>query len=206
MAAPKAKRRAGRGSFRIIAGRWRGRRLSFVDDGSVRPTPDRIRETLFNWLADDVSQARCIDLYAGSGALGLEALSRGAGELVFVEAQAKVQKTIAEHLALLDARAEQYQGQALNYLQHCHRKFDIAFIDPPYGQGLAVATLAALAPHLASYNRVYMECEVELDVNLPAGWQLLRKKKAGQVGYHLLSYSPESGDSSGGSPAESTGD
>ncbi|MDX1496775.1 MAG: RsmD family RNA methyltransferase, partial [Salinisphaeraceae bacterium] len=88
--APKAKTRphkrsAARGSFRIIGGRWRGRRLPFVDDGSVRPTSNRIRETLFNWLADDIHQARCIDLFAGSGALGLEALSRGAAAVVFLD-------------------------------------------------------------------------------------------------------------------------
>ncbi len=176
----------------------------------MRPTPDRIRETLFNWLADDLYEARCIDLYAGSGALGLEALSRGAGELVFVEAQRQVQEAIGQHLELLGAKAEQHQGQAISYLQYCDRKFDIAFVDPPYGQGLVVPTLEALAPRLALYNRIYVECEARSDLRLPAGWEVLKAKTSGQVGYYLLSYSPASEDatesslenSQGGSTAE----
>ena len=206
MAARRSNSAAKRGSFRIIAGRWRGRRLSFVDDGSVRPTPDRIRETLFNWLADDLHEARCLDLYAGSGALGLEALSRGAGAITFIDAQRGVLDTLREHLDLLAAEADCRQQRAEDFLRSNRQRFDIAFVDPPYGQGLVTATLTGLAPHMALHNRVYVECEAQLDLLLPPGWELLKSKTAGQVGYHLLSYSPGSDDTVVNSSGEPPGD
>ncbi len=194
--ARKAKRRSDhRGSFRVIAGRWRGRRLNFLNDGTVRPTPDRIRETVFNWLADDIDELRCIDLFAGSGALGIEALSRGAGSVTFVDSQARVLANIRSNLTLLGSPAQEsgncYQAAAEDFLARESATYDIAFVDPPYGQAMVEPLLVALAPRLAVANRVYVECESSLRLSLPAGWQQLKAKRAGQVGYYLLSYSPD---------------
>lgn len=177
-----------RGSFRIIGGRWRGRRLPFVDDGSVRPTPDRVRETLFNWLSQDIHEARCIDLFAGSGALGMEALSRGAAEATFIDSQAAAVKQIRLNLQTLETDAVVQQADTLSWLQRASAHYDIAFIDPPFGQGMVIPTLQALAPRLSVCNRVYLECEQGLELALPAGWQMLKAKRAGEVGYHLLTY------------------
>lgn len=192
MAAPRARRKpAARGSFRVIGGRWRGRRLAFLDDGSVRPTPDRIRETLFNWLAEEIHAARCIDLFAGSGALGIEALSRGACAVTFVDSQAGVVRQIRSNLQALQVEASVQQADAQNWLQREAGRYDIAFVDPPFRQGQIVPALAALAPRLTVCNRVYLECEQGLELDLPAGWQLLKAKRAGEVGYHLLTYQSE---------------
>ncbi|MGB1579912.1 MAG: 16S rRNA (guanine(966)-N(2))-methyltransferase RsmD [Nevskiales bacterium] len=189
MAAPKAKKRArARGSFRIIGGQWRGRRLPFVDDGSVRPTSDRLRETLFNWLANDIHEARCLDLFAGSGALGIEALSRGAASVVFVDSQQAALRLIGENLQALQAEALRQQTDALHYLQNDSASYDIAFVDPPFGKGLTTAVLPLLAPRLSVCNRVYLECERGLLLELPAGWEILKAKNAGEVSYHLLTY------------------
>lgn len=189
---PEAANAAGRrGSFRIIGGRWRSRRFDFVDDGSVRPTPDRIRETLFNWLANDIHGSRCLDLFAGSGALGLEALSRGAAEVVFVDRQAAVAERLRRHTQALEVPTRVVRGDALAYLGGSGEAFDIVFIDPPYAQGLVPPVLTALAPRLAAYNRVYVESEAPQEPEAPAGWRLLKSKRSGQVGYHLLSYTPD---------------
>lgn len=183
-----------RGRFRIIGGHWRGRRLGFLDDGSVRPTPDRIRETLFNWLSQDVPQAHCLDLYAGSGALGLEALSRGAGSCCFVDAQAAAISAIRANLQALNCTAECVHASAADYLRNCHAQFSIVFVDPPYAQDLVVPTLQLLAPRLGARNRVYLECEAGMEPSLPGSWTVLKSRRAGQVGYHLLTHSAEPGD------------
>lgn len=181
---------ATRNRLRIIAGEWRGRKLPFTEVEGLRPTPDRVRETLFNWLAPMIEGARCLDLFAGSGALGFEALSRGAAEVVMLDRHPGVIKQLKANLTLLGCeRARLQQADALDYLQHTpDRPFDVVFLDPPYRKDLLPPCCALLdkQPWLAGGARVYLEIEREHELPpLPAGWKLLRSKKAGQVAYHL---------------------
>jgi len=184
----------GRNSVRIIGGGWRGRRVNFPDIPGLRPTPDRVRETLFNWLQHDVAGARCLDLFAGSGALGLEALSRGARELVFVEQAVAASRALSEQLTRLGAgrTGQVVEMGAARYLRTPAQPpgacFDIVFLDPPFGRGL----LAEYVPMLDSGKwvkpggLVYLENEkAEGPPALPIHWELLKSKSAGEVGYHL---------------------
>lgn len=177
------------GHFRIIGGRWRGRRLTFPDAGGVRPTADRVRETVFNWLQPVIEGARCLDLFAGSGALGLEALSRGAAEAVFVERDRRLAARLRENLETLDAAAaEVIQRDAGAYLNGPARPFDLVFLDPPFRRGALGPLCERLAAGgwLAPGAYIYLEGEAEAGPpTLPAGWECLRSKQAGQVGYHL---------------------
>lgn len=191
--------RAAPNRLRIIAGEWRGRKVPFADAEGLRPTPDRVRETLFNWLAPVIEGARCLDLFAGSGALGLEALSRGAADVVMLDRHPQVIKQLQANLALLATeRATAIHSEALNYLQHSPpRRFDVVFLDPPYRQDLLAPCCALLAQRgwLAEAARVYLEIESEHELPpLPTGWQLVRSKKAGQVAYHLAIVSGKSLD------------
>ncbi|MBU1190642.1 MAG: 16S rRNA (guanine(966)-N(2))-methyltransferase RsmD [Gammaproteobacteria bacterium] len=177
---------------RIVGGQWRGRKLSFPDLPGLRPTPDRVRETLFNWLAPVIAGSRCLDLFAGSGALGFEAASRGAAEVVLVERDPAIAKSLREQAQLLRAETvEIMQADALQYLQGTPRKFDILLLDPPFEKGLLESALAALAPdQLASVSWIYLEAEralgsEQLSALLPEGFELYRSKATGQVGYHL---------------------
>lgn len=174
--------------LRIIAGQWRGRRWRFLAAEGVRPTPDRVRETLFNWLAPRIAGARCLDLYAGSGALGLEALSRGAGHVTFVEKQRPVAEALQAQLSLWKAcNYELHIADAGTWLaQAAGPPFDIVFLDPPFDAGLTTAVLAKLrARHLlAAGGWVYLEQPA--DVPPPPDWVLHRSGRAGAVGYHLL--------------------
>ncbi len=174
--------------LRIIGGRWRSRRLSFPDADGLRPTTDRVRETLFNWLQPAIGGARCLDLFAGSGALGLEALSRGAAECVFVDSSRQVIDSLRHNLQVLDAAGgHTVQAGALDYLATPPQPFDIVFLDPPFRRGLLTSCLEALQHGWLTPNaRVYIETERELgEPPLPAGWELLRGKQAGQVAYYL---------------------
>ncbi|MGH8453100.1 MAG: 16S rRNA (guanine(966)-N(2))-methyltransferase RsmD [Nevskiales bacterium] len=184
-------RPAARGSFRIIGGEWRRRRFDFVTDRDVRPSPDRVRETLFNWLAPVIEGQRCLDLYAGSGALGLEALSRGAAQVVFVDRERSVIDRIRAHLSTLGAaaRAELVQAEAIQYLGQVKTGFDIVFVDPPFRQGQVPVLLQRLQPHLAADHRVYIETETPPPA-LPPGWEILKSARAGQVSYALVRFSP----------------
>lgn len=174
--------------LRIIAGQWRGRRWRFLAAEGVRPTPDRVRETLFNWLAPGIVGARCLDLYAGSGALGLEALSRGAGHVTFIEKQRPVAEALQAQLGLW--KASNYELQVADagawLAQAAGPPFDIVFLDPPFDTGLTNAALAQLrARHLlAPGGRVYLEQPAEAP--LPHDWIVHRSGRAGAVGYHLL--------------------
>lgn len=176
--------------LRIIGGEWRSRRLRFPSVPGLRPSSDRGRETLFNWLQPIIAGARCLDLFAGSGALGLESLSRGAAEVVFVDTHPKVIAALKENLALLQAGAgEVVRSDALDYLQGQPRPFDIVFLDPPFRQNLLEPCLHLLdeGGWLAAGAYVYIEHERELPIPvLPEGWSLLRSKEAGQVCYHLV--------------------
>ncbi|MBP7608897.1 MAG: 16S rRNA (guanine(966)-N(2))-methyltransferase RsmD [Steroidobacteraceae bacterium] len=194
--APPTRRAAapagGRFEVRIIGGEWRGRKLHFPPAAGLRPTPDRVRETLFNWLQFELAGARCLDLFAGSGALGIEALSRGAAEAVFVERDAGSARAIRDLLAQLRCdRGRVEQVDALAWLEpgpRASKHFDIVFLDPPYGE----AWLPVLAEKLerggwlAPRAWIYLEdAAARGEPPLPAGWALLRSKRAGDVGYHL---------------------
>lgn len=185
----KGKRPGGGNTLRIIGGEWRGRKLRFADGEGLRPTTDRVRETLFNWLQPVISGARCLDLFAGSGALGLEALSRGAAEVLFLDTNPHAVTALKENLSLLQAdNAKVLKSDALAYLRGSGEHFDIVFIDPPFRRDLLQPTLQLLADGdwLAPGARVYIELESEQhEPELPQGWELLRSKRAGQVAYHL---------------------
>jgi 16S rRNA (guanine966-N2)-methyltransferase len=189
---PKTESHAagGRNSVRIIGGGWRGRRITFPDVPGLRPTPDRVRETLFNWLQHDIAGARCLDLFAGSGALGLEALSRGAKELVFVEQAVAASRALQEQLARLGAerRSQVVEMGAARYLRGAAAAFDIVFLDPPFGQDALAEYIPLLdSGHwLKPGSQVYLENEKAGGAPLlPAHWELLKSKSAGEVGYHL---------------------
>lgn len=186
----KARRPGGSNTLRIIGGEWGGRKLRFADGEGLRPTTDRVRETLFNWLAPLIHGARCLDLFAGSGALGLEALSRGAAEVVFVDTNPAAIAALKENLTLLKAQnAEVNRGDALTFLGGEARPFDVVFLDPPFRRALIQPAIKLLAERgwLAVGARVYLELESEESLaELPAGWELLRSKEAGQVAYHLV--------------------
>jgi 16S rRNA (guanine966-N2)-methyltransferase len=178
------------GRLRIIGGRWRGRRLSFPAIDGLRPTPDRVRETLFNWLAPGISGARCLDLFACSGALGIEALSRGAGEVVFVEHHPLAARGLRENLMLLGVEyATVEETDALAWLRGSASAFDVILLDPPFGRGLLTPVCQALEQGhwLAPGAVIYLEAERERRaLPLPANWQVLRAKTAGQVAYSLM--------------------
>ena len=175
--------------LRIIGGTWRGRKWRFPDGAAIRPTPDRVRETLFNWLGGRTHGARCLDLFAGSGALGLEALSRGAAHVSFVDTAESAVRELRLRLAewqAPDARVE--RSDALAYLAGAARPFDIVFLDPPFAAGLLGEAATRLTQHgwLRAGALIYVECAAaEALPPLPPSWQALKAKQAGEVGYHL---------------------
>ena len=177
------------GRVRVIGGRWRGRRLPVPDLPGLRPTPDRVRETLFNWLAPVIEGAVCLDLFAGSGALGFEAASRGAGRVVMVEESERAAAGIRALAAELGAAGlEVHRAEALVWLRRASGCFDIVFLDPPFHRGLLAPACALLESQglLAPGGHVYLESEAAVyEATLPAGWELVRSGKAGDVRYHL---------------------
>lgn len=182
---------AGAGQIRIIGGQWRGRKLPVPVSAGLRPTTDRVRETLFNWLAPDLPQSRCLDCFAGSGALGIEALSRYADHVTLLELEPAVARQLTANLhTLKTSQGEVIQGNALQWLKTPSRTepYSIVFIDPPFRQGLLAETLTLLENQgwLANEALIYLECEVEQGAPpVPANWQLHREKVAGQVAYRL---------------------
>jgi 16S rRNA (guanine966-N2)-methyltransferase len=180
------------GQLRIIGGRWRGRKLRFRASAGLRPTPDRVRETLFNWLSTRIASSRCLDLFAGSGALGLEALSRGAAHCCFVDCHAGAVAAIREHLAQLGcSEAECIQADAMKFLRagNTRTRYDIVFLDPPFLQHTLDAVCAALesGDWLADDATVYMESSVhDPEPAIPAAWTPHRDKRAGEVRYRLF--------------------
>ena len=179
-----------RNRLRIIGGKWRGRKLSFPDLPELRPTPDRVRETLFNWLRNYLPGARCLDLFAGSGALAFEALSRGAEEVVMVDQLPAVVAHLSEHARQLNIRnARVILADALEFLQGTPRSFDIVFLDPPFQSTLLSPCMTRLAAleWLAPRAWIYIESDRQNALPpLPTDWSVLRNKQAGQVGYYLL--------------------
>ncbi|MFN7136952.1 MAG: 16S rRNA (guanine(966)-N(2))-methyltransferase RsmD [Thermomonas sp.] len=176
------------GSVRIIAGQWRGTRLPVPDRPGLRPTSDRVRETLFNWLQPVLPGARVLDLFAGSGALGLEAASRGAAHVQLVEADPLLAQALAGTAARLDPqrRVAVHQGDALAFLRaHVEAPFDIAFVDPPFAAGLWPAVLELLPARLAARAWLYVESPADQVPELPAEWALHRENCTRQVRYAL---------------------
>ena len=181
------------GTLRIIGGEWRSRLIEFDADAGVRPTPDRVRQTVFDWLSPLMPGASCLDLFAGSGALGFEALSRGASHTSFIEQgrdQAAAMRAAALKLAAGD-RAEIVQTDALSWLRSTAQRYDVVFLDPPYGAKLLAPALAALPRVLKPMHRVYLEWPQGQAPQLPPGYTLLKEKNAGQVSYGLAIFNAE---------------
>jgi 16S rRNA (guanine966-N2)-methyltransferase len=196
----------GRNSIRIIGGGWRGRRVNFPDLPGLRPTPDRVRETLYNWLQHCIVGARCLDLFAGSGALGVEALSRGADSVVFVEQAQAAARSLVKELERLrgSPRARVVEMGAARFLRSNGEAsgnpfgapFDLVFMDPPFG----CAALAEFVPlvdagdWVKTGGLVYLENEKSAGLPaLPPHWETLKSKSAGEVGYHLVRVNARAG-------------
>jgi 16S rRNA (guanine966-N2)-methyltransferase len=178
------------GTVRIIAGQWRGRRLAVPDIKDLRPTPDRVRETLFNWLSPYIAGARCLDLFAGSGVLGFEALSRGALSAVLVDEAPAVIELLQEQLDLFKAdNGTVYRAKIPEQLKEPAQPFDVVFLDPPYRSGLLLPVCRYLEDRafLAEGALIYLEASESVQQSdLPAGWQIIKSNQAGQVAYHLV--------------------
>ena len=187
---PSNKKQAN--TLRIIGGDWRSRKLSFVDAQGLRPTPDRIRETLFNWLQGDIYGASCLDLFAGSGALGFEALSRGAKDVVFIEKNRRAAEQLSVNLAILKSDAIVFNADALSYLSNIsdtQNPFDIIFLDPPYRKGLLEQSLELLMEKklIKSKTLIYLEHESEESFDWSSfELDILKTATAGQVKSFLL--------------------
>ncbi|MTI62619.1 16S rRNA (guanine(966)-N(2))-methyltransferase RsmD [Methylophaga sp.] len=186
------------GFLRIIAGAWRGRQLGFSDVEGLRPTGDRIRETLFNWLQPSLGFSRCLDCFAGSGALGFEAASRGASQVVMVEADRQAFNDLKQNQGLLKAdQCDIIHGRIESYLATASQPFDVVFLDPPYQLDLwsDVATLLTDKGLLNKGARIYLEYpRRQSQPLLPPTWHCLREKQAGDVKYALFEFQPGAAD------------
>ena len=192
MAKPAASTRPNQ--VRIIGGKHRGRKLPVADAPGLRPTPDRVRETLFNWLGQNLAGWHCLDLFAGSGALGFEAASRGAASVVLVEQASSVARSLQSAAEMLKEPALSVVcADALAYLKKPMPPLDLVFVDPPYGQGWLDRIITPLLPHLADDARLYVEAESLLPDELAPGLQCLKRGQAGQVHYHLYSFETSTG-------------
>ena len=174
-----------KGKIRIIAGAYRGRRIAVPELADLRPTPDRVRETLFNWLGQKLDGCRCLDLFAGSGALGFEAASRGASRVVMVESAVAVMKVLRQTRDMIGAtQVDLVLADAFDYLDKTSEAFDVVFLDPPFRQNALPALLEGLPARLAPAARVYLEAPAPLE--LGESWRELKRSRAGQVSYQLL--------------------
>ena len=176
--------------LRIIGGKWRSRMLPIADAEGLRPTTDRVRETLFNWLQPSIYGAKVLDVFAGSGALGFEALSREAESAVLLEKHKQAAKNLSDNAKTLGAtNAQVFQTDALTWLKTCDQRFDLIFLDPPFNKGLLPNCIDLINDHnLVGQNGwVYIESESELsDLPIPKHWHLHREKKAGMVMLRLF--------------------
>ena len=183
-----------KGRIRIIGGEFRGRRIAVPGRPGVRPTPDRVRETLFNWLGQSLEGLACLDLFAGSGALGFEAASRGAARVVMVEQDRAAFEALKKTLEVLKARqVELVRDDAFAYLKRAADAFDVVFLDPPFGQNVLPAVLRQLKPRRGM--RVYVESAEPVAAAAP--WRELKRQRAGQVSTQLFEWR---GDDQGGLP------
>jgi len=180
------------GRVRIIGGRWRGRRLQVHNARELRPSPDRVRVTLFNWLTPVIEGARCLDLFAGTGVLGFEALSRGAARTVFVESNRALCEQLREHAAMLDAGGAEIVGMdAFVWLNSNREVFDVVFLDPPFGTDMAAESCARIANsgHLAPGGLIYVESGAGFQP--PEPLEIRKQGRAGRVHYALLARAGE---------------
>lgn len=178
------------GNIRIIGGRFKGKKIPVLTEATLRPTPNRVRETLFNWLMHDLPEAMCLDAFSGSGALGLEALSRGAKKVVLLEKSREIYAALKKTVASFDSQGiEIYHEDAFDYLKQTSLTFDIIFLDPPFQSDLLQKCLDLLKKTsvLTPNGRVYVESEEPI-TPAPEGWECLRHQKAGAVYYGLYSY------------------
>ena len=177
-----------RNQVRIVGGRWRNRLIRFADSAQLRPTPDRVRETLFNWLGQTLDTRSCLDLFAGSGALGFEAASRGAADIVMVESNRDTHAALARPAQMLDAgNIEIICKDAFAFLASDRRVFDIIFLDPPFQQEQLPKLLGMLRRHLAPAGLVYIEAARIPEI--PPDCVITRRSKVGQVNFLLLEFS-----------------
>jgi len=184
-----------KGRLRIVGGRYRGRRLPVPAQLGLRPTADRVRETLFNWLQPVIAGARCLDLFAGSGALGFEAASRGAAEVLMIERSEPVTRVLAANARNLGAtQVRVCQADALHWLAEGSGPFDLVFLDPPFDENLLAPSCARLSERgwLAPGALVYLEAPADRALPvLPKDWTLIRDKRAGQVRFALATVEPQ---------------
>jgi len=175
------------GKLRIVGGTLRGSRLDVPSVPGLRPTPDRVRETLFNWLAPTIAGACCLDLFSGTGALGIEALSRGAAQVDFVEVDARLGRLLRENLVRLQQSALVHSNDALQFLAATDTRYDVVFLDPPFAAGLWTAAAQALEAHdcLQAHTLIYVESPAQEIPVLPANWVLHREGRAGALRYAL---------------------
>ena len=172
---------------RVIGGKWRGRVISFPSNAGLRPTPNRVRETVFNWLGQDMSGRVCLDLFAGSGAMGIEAASRGSEQVVMVESSPRVYSALQVNLQKLRAdQIELLMIDALEFIISDQRLFDMIFLDPPYQLGLLPKVLNLLPTHLTQDGLIYLEAGNSFEPN--EDWSVWRGGQAGRVHYQLLKY------------------
>jgi 16S rRNA (guanine966-N2)-methyltransferase len=178
-------------TLRIIGGKWRGRKVTFADHDSLRPTSDRVRETLFNWLMHDIGGASCLDLFAGSGILSLEALSRGASQTTIVEQNHNALASIKTNIQALQIEKpcfELVQADALVWLTGCSQSFDVIFLDPPFAGDALYRACQEISERALARQFVYLETSAPIDSpSLPANWAVHREKSTGSVHYALCS-------------------
>ena len=180
-----------KGEIRIIGGKWKGKKIHFNLSDDLRPTPDRAKETLFNWLGQDLSEMCCLDLFSGTGALGLEALSRGAKRVTFVEKNKeylqKIKKVYFEMSEKEDC--EFYCDECLNWVKNnnSQTKYDLIFVDPPFNKNLIEDLINSILKKglLSKYGRIYFEFEKKLDLKIPKSLSLKKKKSLGRKSYVL---------------------
>jgi len=184
----KSSKNTANGNIRIISGKYRGRKLPVLMADGLRPTTDRVKETVFNWLMPYIQDSICLDCFAGSGGLGFEALSRGASSVTLVELNKAAAQQLNKNKTLLQATQLTIENtNTLHYLKQCSQQFSLVFIDPPFRKGLIEETVNLLNDNLLTENAlIYIEMESEeMMTFLPNNWQLLKEKKAGQVAYRL---------------------
>ncbi len=184
-----SKNQPAAGSIRIIAGKHRGRKLPVLLADGLRPTTDRVKETVFNWLMPYIVDSNCLDCFAGAGSLGFEASSRGAKKVVMIELNKQAAQQLRQNVQLLKTdNMTVHQGNALTYFDSPPQPFDIIFIDPPFRQGLVDQLMHKMSDDwLAPNALIYIETEAENPLpHLPSNWQLQKEKVAGQVAYRLF--------------------
>lgn len=195
-AAQNSNNRSTKNQLRVIGGQFRGRKLSFESAQGLRPTLDQVRETLFNWLSADIHEAKCLDLFAGSGALGFEALSRGASSVTFVDNNPKAINSIESNLTLLSSNLEKNHAikqsrtknqTSMQFLKNAHEQFDLVFLDPPYQLGFIQQTLDKLDLIITSNTLIYIEMEANLSTAfLQDAWEVVKMKSSSRLAYGLI--------------------